>query len=174
LFCPSKVILERKELALLLSVVVSECASLEADITWLYATLMGKYLPHTQRKGPPYHPVGFLIFKAVSSTNQRTRLIMDLAKLLDLEENLMAEIKSVIRLIETAFNKRNDLAHAFWGIHDALYPDALISIQLGQKHTVYEKSDFDKAVEAILTASTAVHSCEDKIRNYLRKKKRPA
>lgn len=124
LFCPPRVILERKELALLLSVVVSECASLEADITWLYATLMGKYLPHNQRKGPPHHPVGFLIFKAINSRNQRTQLIMDLAKLLGLEQKLMAELKSVTKLITSAFEKRNELAHAFWGTHDELYPEA--------------------------------------------------
>jgi hypothetical protein len=76
---PCKVILRRPELAKLMSVVASECAGLEADLTWLYATLLGKYLPHNQRNGPPIHPIGFQIFNAVESTNKRLQLIESLA-----------------------------------------------------------------------------------------------
>jgi hypothetical protein len=174
LFCDRRVILERKELALLLSVVVSECAGLEADITWLYATLLGKFLPHNQRKGPPFHPVGFQIFDAVNSTNQRTQLIKELAARLEISESLMKELNHLIKDIKRAFEKRNDLAHVLWGTHDDLYPNALIGIRPGDgKHMAYEESDFNEAINVIIAASDAVHAFQNKIRNHLKRKKRP-
>jgi hypothetical protein len=58
-------ILKRPRLALRLAVIASEWVRVEIALTFLYGTLLGKYLPHNQRKGPPIHSAAFQIFASV-------------------------------------------------------------------------------------------------------------
>jgi hypothetical protein len=75
---PDKRLLNRPHLAILLGLVASEWANLENTLSFLYATLLGKYLPHNQRHGPPIHPIGIQIFETLENLNKRTQLLQKL------------------------------------------------------------------------------------------------
>src|SRR6185295_11618751 len=88
--------LKRPKLALRLAVIASEWVSVEIGLTFLYATLLGKYLPHNQRKGPPLHSAAFQIFDSVESMNKRAELIVKLAETLITRKTLIKELKKTL------------------------------------------------------------------------------
>jgi hypothetical protein len=163
---------ERKELGLLLSVVISECAGLEVDLTWLYAALLGRHLSPQKRKDSPYHPIGFKVFKAVETTAKRLELIHDLAKTFNLDSNLMKDLEDLKAKVNKAFKHRNILAHSLWVINEE-YPDALIMLRPHNAPPLaYEKSDFNEAIDVITVASISVHEFENKVLDHIRRNKR--
>ena len=169
-----RLLLRRPKLAQLLAVVASEWVSVEIGLTFLYATLLGKYLPHNQRQGPPIHPIGFQIFDALESLRKRLQLIERLAETLVTKKVLIKELeKKLIPLIRKAGDRRNDLVHGYWGINDSKYPNALMLIRAPGDFVIYEESDFNEAIALIESADDAVTEFENKVRKHLKWKKRP-
>jgi len=166
-------LLKRPELAALIGVIASQWAELESDLTFLYATLLGKYLPHIQEDGPPTHPIGFQIFDALENLHKRTQLIERLAEELIVNEDLVKELKDVLLpLIKNAGRRRNDLIHAYWGTNDN-YPDALIRISVSEPWMIYKASDFNEAIDLIIRSSNAITDFEVKVKEFLKGTEQP-
>lgn len=166
-------ILKRPRLALRLAVIASEWVSVEIALTFLYGTLLGKYLPHNQRKGPPIHSAAFQIFDSVESVNRRTELIQKLAETLITRKTIIKELKeTLIPLVKKACTRRNTFIHAYWGTNDK-YPDALFLIRKPGDFMIYEESDFTEAIDLIIAADHAIAKFEDEVRKHLRWKKSP-
>ena len=169
-----KVILRRPELAKLLGVLASEWANAEMGLSFLFATLLGKYLPHNQRKGPPIHPAGMQIFDAIESLNKRLQLIQDLVDTLLTKKSLVREFKKdIVLLVRKAGGRRNEFIHAYWGVNDEKYPHALMRARGIGDFLIYEESDFNEAISLCIAADNAVAEFENKVRQHLRWKKRP-
>ncbi|MFN6066847.1 MAG: hypothetical protein ACK45T_06715, partial [Pseudanabaena sp.] len=66
-----KIILQRPTLSSLLGCVVSEWSLLEQELIFLYAILMGRYLPTFEGYSFPLHPVGLQIFDAIETNHTR-------------------------------------------------------------------------------------------------------
>jgi len=166
---PDRAIERRPKLCILLGVVASEWSALESDLTFLYGALLGRTMPHDREAGPPVHPVGFQIFETLVTHEPRLKLIEKLAKLLINDKALLIELKnSVMPKLRQASKKRNNLIHAYWGFNDDEYPEALIKILGPGKLEVYEESDFDEAIQFILSTAHTVHNFEKRVINYLK------
>ena len=171
---PDKRLLKRPHLAILLGLVASEWANLENTLSFLYATLLGKYLPHNQRQGPPIHPIGLQIFETLENLNKRTQLLQKLSDTLITNESLILEMKKdLIPKIKKAGSLRATLVHAFWGINDTEYPDALLLVKAPGKFLVYEESDFNNTIDFIMATENAIYKFESKVRQHLRAARRP-
>ncbi|MGH2354390.1 MAG: hypothetical protein ACRDJN_22515 [Chloroflexota bacterium] len=72
-------ILERRELAALAANVCANWALVESDMMWLYALLMGRYLPRYEVPGfesaVPTHPVAYQVFDALNGFQPRLDLL---------------------------------------------------------------------------------------------------
>ena len=166
---PARAIERRPKLCILLGVVASEWSALESDLTFLYGSLLRKTMPHDREAGPPVHPVGLQIFETLVTHEPRLRLIEKLAKLLIKDKGLLREIdETVIPELKQVSKKRNNRIHAYWGFNDEEYPEALIKILGPGNFEVYEESDFNKAIESILSTADTVHNFEKRVINYLR------
>lgn len=170
---PSKALLERQQFASLLGLVASEWVSLEVGLSFLYATLLGKYLPHSQRQGPPIHPIGMQIFKAIESIHKRTELLKQLSNTLITRKSLISELEKLIEQVRKAGKGRNELVHGYWGFNDEEYPDDILRIESPGEFVVYKESDFMRVIDLIIKTDRAVASYEEKVRKYLKRKKRP-
>lgn len=114
------------------------------------------------------------IFQALESIHKRTDLLHKLASTLITKKSLIAELKDdLVPQIKKAGCRRNDLVHAYWGINDEEYPDAVLLIKTPGKFMVYKESDFNEVLDLIIATDKAVCKFEDKVRKHLRWKKRP-
>lgn len=164
---------KRQALLYLLGVVANTWSGVEFGMTCLYATLMGKYLPHNQKKGPPQHPIAFQIFDSLESTHKRLQLIDRLVDTLVTRKTLIKEYKKkLLPLVKNAAEKRNTLLHSYWGANDH-YPDGLIRVTAEQPMLLYKASDFHEAINVIKSADDAVTKFEAKVGKHLKWKKRP-
>ncbi|MGH8591923.1 MAG: hypothetical protein ACREXX_22195 [Gammaproteobacteria bacterium] len=122
-----RVILERSELAALLGAVAAEWSRLEHDLTFLYANLMGNYLPSIEGFVPPIHPVALQVFDTLETQYQRLQLLRKLATWVVKDESLQSELENtVLPEICAAGKLRNTLVHANWGVSKE-YPDGLVN-----------------------------------------------
>ncbi len=122
-----RVILERPQLAALLGAVAAEWSRLGHDVTFLYANLMGGYLPTLEGFVPPLHPVALRVFDTLETQYHRLQLLEKLAKWVVRDESLLSDlVDTVISAIRSAAKLRNTLVHANWGIAGE-YPDGLIN-----------------------------------------------
>lgn len=161
---PEMALLRRPELAALLGVVASEWSSLESDMTFLYGALLGKAIPHNQADSPAIHPVGFQIFETLVTHETRLKLIENLAHLLIKDSDILNDLTSnLLPTLRQASRKRNNLLHAYWGINDEEYPNALMKILSPGKFEIYEKSDFDEAIDYIISTAKSVSKFEDRV-----------
>lgn len=152
----------------------SEWGNVEVGLSFLYATLLGKYLPHSQRQGPPVHPIGMKIFRAIESIHKRTELLKQLAAELITKKTLIEELRDrLIPRIRKAAKRRNTLVHGHWGINDEEYPDAILLIENPGSFIVYQESDFNEVIDLIIEADKAVTTFEDKVIKHLKGQKRP-
>ncbi len=150
-----RVILERPQLAALLGAVTAEWSRLDHDVTFLYANLMGGYLPTLEGFVPPLHPVALQAFDTLETQYHRLELLEKLAKWVVRDESLLSDlVDTVIPGIRSAAKLRNTLVHANWGIAGE-YPDGLINNPIFGHNLVYKATDFDEAIERIASASKA-------------------
>ncbi len=167
----NRALLRRKELAALLGVIASEWASVELAMTYLYATMLGKYLPHNQRKGPPEHPIAFQIFDSLENTHKRLQLLDKLLNAVVTKKALRKEFKERTQpLIKKAADRRNSLIHSYWGVNDD-YPRGLIRVCINKPRELYEASDFNEAINLIISADASITNFEVKVSKQLRWKK---
>ena len=141
----------------------------------LYATLLGKYLPHNQRKGPPIHPIGFQIFDTLENLHKRLQLTERLVGSLVTKTALVKELKKkLIPLVKKAGDRRNVLVHGYWGINETEYPNSLMLIREPGDFLIYEESDFNEAIILIEAADAAVTEFELKVRKLSNGRSAPA
>jgi len=163
-----KIILQRPTLASLLGCVVSEWSLLEQELIFLYATLMGRYLPTFEGYSLPLHPVGLQIFDAIETNHTRMELLRKLANYVLDESPLMAEVEAkTIPAIRQAAKKRNKLVHGNWGISGE-YPDALIYSPVFGEKLVFLEKDFDDAITEIENARRLLIDLKVKIEQYFK------
>ena len=165
---PPRRLLERPKLAALLGVIASEWSALESHMTFLYGTLLGKYVPHDRLNGPPVHPIGFQIFETLPSQHLRKELIQKLAKTLIVDAVLLQELANLMKTLRIASDTRNELVHADWGINNDIYPNELLKIRAPGKFLVYNESHLNEAVDLIIAAGDAVIEFEFHVIKYLR------
>ena len=159
-----RVLLERANLAALLGVVSAEWSNLDSHIMFLYALLMGRYLPSPPGFTPPLHPVALQVFDTLETQRLRLDLLEKLGKWLIKDEELLEELKSkVLPSIKRASKLRNALVHADWGIANE-YPEDLILKPTFGHHMVYTEDDFNEAINRILNARDAIVAFEQKLR----------
>ena len=165
-----RVLLERPALASLLGVVSSEWSRLDSEIMFLYAYLMGRYLPQIPGFTPPLHPVAFQVFDTLETQRLRLELLSKLAKWIVKDEKLLAELETVvITEIKKASKLRNTLVHANWGVAEE-YPNGLILMPTFGRHLVYEEADFNEAIDRILEAREKSKDFETKLRALIETK----
>ena len=161
-------LLQRPELAALLGVIASEWAALESNLTFLYGSLLGKTMPHDHTNGPPVHPIGIQIFETLESQHKRITLIEKLTNTLVKDVALLSELTAVVQSIKAAGKQRNKFLHANWGTNDTQYPDAILKINAPGQFDVYEKSDFNEAIDLIITTADAIIKFEFNVIKYFR------
>lgn len=164
----SKIILQRPTLAALLGCVASEWSLLEQELIFLYATLMGHYLPIFEGYSLPLHPVGLQIFDVIETTYKRMELLRKLANYVLNESTLMEEVEATtIPAILKAAKKRNKLVHANWGISDK-YPNALIYSPIFGEKMVYLEKDFEDAITEIEDVRRLLINLKVRIEQYFK------
>lgn len=162
-----KIILQRPTLAALLGCVASEWSLLEQELIFLYATLMGRYLPIFKGYSLPLHPVGLQIFDVVETTHKRMELLRKLANYVLNESTLMEEVEATITAIFKAAKNRNKLVHGNWGISDK-YPSALIYSPIFGEKLVYLEKDFEDAITEIEDVRRLLINLKVKIEQYFK------
>ena len=109
------------------------------------------------------------IFRALDSIHRRTDLLQKLACTLITKNSLVSELKDdLILRIKKAANPRNDLVHAYWGINDEEYPNAILLVEDPGRFMVYKESDFNEVIDLIIATNIAVGRFEQKVRKHLR------
>jgi hypothetical protein len=163
-----KIVLQRPKLASLLGCVASEWSLLEQDVIFLYAILMGRYLPTFEGCSLPLHPVGLQIFDAIETTHTRMELLRKLSSYVLRESSFVSDVEgTVIPSIRKAAKQRNKLVHGNWGISGE-YPDSLIYSPVFGDKLVYEERDFDEAIAEIGNARNLLIELRVKIEKYFR------
>jgi hypothetical protein len=162
-----RVVLERPTLAALLGAVACEWAVLESKVMYLYAYLMGVYLPRVDGFEPPIHPVALQVFDTLETTRHRTELLRKLGDWVLKDDGLKKELNDgVIAAIRNAAKLRNNAVHSVWGVAKE-YPDALISIPTFGHQLAYVEADFQEAIERIIDAHKQVGHFDVKAREHL-------
>lgn len=178
-----KEILKRRELAALLGEITNEWSALEADIMYIYAMLMGMFLPREKGErdpmtfrsllnDPPVHPVATQVFDTLENLPNRLKLLEKLATwTLRTDQALLERLKeTIIPLIKKTSRRRAKFVHAMWGTSDD-YPDALILIPAFGKYEAYEASDFNETIDFIIRTVDAVREFNVDVIAFLRKRK---
>lgn len=150
-----RVLLQRPELAALIGCICADWAYVEDSLAAFYGHLMGVYLPEYPGFEPPSHPVALQVMDELQSVHAKVSLVKKLAGWIIKDENLKLETFSVLDKLRKAGEGRNMVAHGVWGICKT-EPDALILISRVKGELVYKKQDFERVLEGIHKARSAL------------------
>jgi hypothetical protein len=138
---------------------------------FLYAYLMGRYLPQIPGFTPPLHPVALQVFDTLETQRLRIELLTKLAKWIVKDEALLNELNTVIvPSIKKASKLRNTLVHANWGVASQ-YPNGLVLMPTFGHQMVYEEADFNEAIDRILEAHNQAGNYEIRLKKSLEENK---
>ncbi len=162
-----RVVLERPTLAALLGGIACEWAVLESKLMYLYAYLMGVYLPRVEGFEPPIHPVALQVFDTLETTRHRTELLRKLGDWVLKDDGLKKDLDdTVLAAIRQAAKLRNNAVHSVWGVAKE-YPDALINVPTFGHKLAYVEADFQEAIDRIIEAHKALGQFEVAARKHL-------
>lgn len=143
-----RTILGRPDLASLIGCICADWSYVEYSTASFYSLLMGVYIDIVPGYEPPTHPVARQIMDALPSNHAKLDLLDRLATWVIKDEDLLADVKSVIKKTRGSSKERNKVAHGVWGVSEA-EPDAVILITPFGHKMVYKKNDFEKILKAI-------------------------
>ena len=135
-------LLDRLDLAAQIANTCSNWVLIEQDLAWIYSLLMGLDLPTQSDGNVQIHPIGFLIFEALHTIQQKLDFLRRLLQWRKLEDELVHFNDALCKTIRKRANERNIIAHGQWGVSETL-PNDLILVGRDMSY-VYRKDDFEQ------------------------------
>src|SRR6476660_7367960 len=108
--------LARPELAAEIGNVCANWNLVDQDLMFLYALLMGDYLPKMPGFSPPTHPVAYQVFDALNTLNPRLDLLEKLLSWRAAEDDVKLFREKIRPELRKRFAERSEIVHGNWGI----------------------------------------------------------
>jgi hypothetical protein len=159
-------LLEQPKLAALMGVIASEWAGIEYNMTWLYGSLLGQHVPHVRNS---FNPIGTQIFETLTTQHHRENLIRKLTKYVITDPGMLDRLEPLLNDINKASRIRNKYIHGIWGYNKEQCPDALLLVMGPGKFEIHDESDFNEAVDFIVSTADAISKFEMDVITHIKK-----